>query len=76
MTVSFAEKAIPVKKEKNHSLKRMVFFFGAGDGNRTHLSSLGSLHSTDELRPLMLLAQYSTKMPQTQAPFVPKGIFF
>lgn len=26
-------------------------FSGAGDGNRTHLSSLGSSHSTDELRP-------------------------
>ena len=25
--------------------------FGAADGSRTHLSSLGSLHSTDELQP-------------------------
>ena len=26
-------------------------FFGAGDGNRTHLWSLGSSRSTNELRP-------------------------
>ena len=28
---------------------------GAADGSRTHLSSLGSLHSTDELQPHILL---------------------
>ena len=27
------------------------FMHGAGEGNRTLLSSLGSSHSTDELRP-------------------------
>ena len=27
------------------------FIYGAGEGNRTLLSSLGSSHSTDELRP-------------------------
>ena len=27
------------------------FMYGAGEGNRTLLSSLGSSHSTDELRP-------------------------
>ena len=27
------------------------FVYGAGEGNRTLLSSLGSSHSTDELRP-------------------------
>ncbi len=33
------------------------FFVGAGKGNRTLLSSLGSLHSTDELYPQMKNAQ-------------------
>lgn len=28
-----------------------TFHFGADDGNRTHLSSLGSLRSTNELHP-------------------------
>ena len=28
-----------------------LFIHGAGEGNRTLLSSLGSSHSTDELRP-------------------------
>lgn len=27
------------------------FIYGAGEGNRTLISSLGSSHSTDELRP-------------------------
>ena len=31
--------------------KSAEFFVGAGNGNRTHLSSLGSSHSTDELYP-------------------------
>ena len=38
--------AFPKKKAPNGA-----FFFGAADGSRTHLSSLGSLHSTDELQP-------------------------
>ena len=29
--------------------KAKYAYIGAGDGNRTHLSSLGSSHSTDEL---------------------------
>lgn len=28
-----------------------LILYGAGEGNRTLLSSLGSSHSTDELRP-------------------------
>src|SRR5260370_27126456 len=28
--------------------------YGAGDGNRTHVRSLGSSHSTTELRPLVV----------------------
>lgn len=34
-------------------------FGGAADGNRTHLSSLGSSHSTDELQPHRILYYYS-----------------
>ena len=30
-----------------------AFPFGAGNGNRTHLSTLGRSHSTDELYPLI-----------------------
>ena len=35
---------------KRHD-RRRVFLFGAADGSRTHLCSLGSCRSTDELRP-------------------------
>ena len=35
---------------KRHDSRR-VFLFGAADGSRTHLCSLGSCRSTDELRP-------------------------
>ncbi len=31
--------------------RKLGCFLGAGDGNRTHLSTLGRSHSTDELRP-------------------------
>ena len=38
-------------QNKNTVGRRRCFCFGAADGSRTHLSSLGSLHSTDELQP-------------------------
>ena len=41
-----------MQKEKPCILNEYkVFFLGAADGSRTHLSSLGSSHSTDELQP-------------------------
>ena len=35
----------------------MVFFIGAGNGNRTRIKSLGSSHSTIELYPQILPQQ-------------------
>ena len=44
-------------QNKNLAGRRQGFCFGAADGSRTHLSSLGSLHSTDELQPRKAMAQ-------------------
>ena len=44
------------------------FCVGAADGSRTHLSSLGSLHSTDELQPRKAMAQ------EIPAPFQMVGV--
>ena len=43
--------------QKNNSKPKDLLFCGAADGSRTHLSSLGSLHSTDELQPHKRMTQ-------------------
>ncbi len=42
-------KLLPLRLFQKKRAPLVPFSFGAGDGNRTHLSSLGSSHSTDEL---------------------------
>ena len=39
---------------KNNHTGRCGYFYGAADGSRTHLCSLGSCRSTDELQPHLL----------------------
>ena len=59
-------KATPKMAETvgTHSPTVSFFFLllkhGAGDGSRTHLLSLGSSHSTDELRPHDFDLSYSS----------------
>ena len=45
--------------------------YGAGEGNRTLLSSLGSSHSTDELRPQDVhIVSYKYKYEQIEITFI------
>ena len=44
--------AIKLGKLRRYIQNNKIKYIGAGDGSRTHLLSLGSSHSTDELRPL------------------------
>ena len=55
-------------KRKNHESKRLVIF-GAGEGNRTLVFSLGSWCSTIELRPrinFLMLAYYNAPEGKSQ----------
>ncbi len=51
--IAEVEGSIPFEstKRKCDLSKQVAFSFGAADGSRTHLCSLGSCRSTDELQP-------------------------
>ncbi len=56
-------------KNKKELLATKSSFFGAGDGSRTHLRSLGSFYSTDELRLLIEFTYpFYTIFPQKASP--------
>ena len=45
--------SIPINKKRSCTLSVQLRFFGAGDGNRTHVTSLEGWNSTIELHPQM-----------------------
>ena len=45
------------------------YFYGAGNGSRTHLSTLGRSHSTDEIYPRILLYYYNKQIIKNQVLF-------
>ena len=63
-------------KKKDICFQQMSFFFGAADGSRTHLCSLGSCRSTDELQLRLediiadVLRKCNTKIVEFQTSFV------
>ena len=66
----------PGPKKKDMTIGH-VFLFGAADGSRTHLCSLGSCRSTDELQPRMDYAiHHSTPFSKMQGEKCRLAFFF
>ena len=66
---SVAEKVI------TFGMELFIFIYGADDGNRTHVLSLGSSRSAIKLHPLLFIKNLSDQRQETILPYSHKESF-